>query len=180
MDMNRRGTMQNGGERSPPTINVGISGSELIATVMRRVRLAQASGNPRKALQTGLQHLEQRSLISGEERQSLSRMCDFAMIASAGGKRGVAAAERLRRLHDVMVLTSSGPIAVAVAGAVLQHTTSNEGGVSTQKLGQNPAAGFLGAVIIGGVIGGLAGGPGGALIGVIGGAVGALTDCSNP
>lgn len=176
--MNRRETMQNGGERSLPAFNVGISGGELIATMMRQVRLAQASGNPRKALRTGLQHLEQRGLIDGEERKNLSRLCDLAMIAGAGGKGGVAAAERIRRLHDVMVVTSSGPISVAVAGAVLQHTPSNVGGASTRKLGQNPAAGFLGAVIIGGVIGGLAGGPGGALIGIVGGAVGALTDCS--
>src|SRR5262245_23029736 len=125
MDMNERGTAQDG---------VGISGSELAVSVMRQVRAVQASGNPRKALQAGLQHLEQRHLINREERGSLTRMCDFAMIAGAGGKGGAAAVERLRRLHDTMVVTRSGPIAVAIAGAIVQHSTSSGGGSTALKL----------------------------------------------
>jgi hypothetical protein len=147
--------------------------------MMRHFRRAQASGNPRKALQTGLGHLELRGLISADERRSLSRMCDFALIASAGGQRAVAAVDGLRKLHDGLVLKASSPIAVSISSAIVQHFKSNERGVTpVPRRGQNPAAGLLGAVIVGGVIGGLAGGVPGALIGVVGGAIGALTDCS--
>jgi hypothetical protein len=178
MDMNRLETIPSGSERDLPPISVGLSASELIGTVTRQVAVAQAAGNARKALQVALQHLEQRSLIDDEERRSLTRMCDIAMIPSTAEKRTSPAADRLRRLHDDMVLKASAPTAVAIAGAILQHATANEAQGSAQRLGQNPAAGFIGAVLIGGIIGGLAGGPGGALIGVVGGAVGALTDCS--
>jgi hypothetical protein len=178
MTMNRAGTLQSG-ETSLTAINVGTSGSDLIATVNRQARLALASGNPRKAVQVGLQHLEQRGLISRAEHQSLSRMCDAALVGSAGGKRGLAAAERIGRLHDALVLKSSSPIAVSIAGAILQHYTAADGGFIAQR-GQNPAAGFLGAVVAGGLLGGLLGGGAGAVIGVVAGAVGALTDCSDP
>ena len=174
--MNEHGTMQVS-VSSLAQVNLGISASELIATVMRQVQLAQAAGNPRKGLQTGLQYLEQRGLITGEERQSLTRMCDLAIISSGGGKGAAAAVSRLQQMYDAMVVKTSGPAAIGIASALVQHSTPNASAVG-EKLGQNPAAGFAGAVIIGGVIGGLLGGVPGILIGVVGGAVGALTDCS--
>jgi hypothetical protein len=176
--VNERGTMQQVSESSLAKVNLGISATELIATVMRRVQLAQDAGNPRKGLQTGLQHLEQRRLINGEERQSLTRMCDLALIAVGGGKGAPAAVQRLQQMYDTMVLKTSGPTALGIAGALVQHYTSNVGAVAGEKLGQNRAAGFAGALIIGGVIGGALGGVPGVLIGIVGGAVGALTDCS--
>jgi hypothetical protein len=186
MEMNGHGTLLNGGEGSLLSTNVAISRSELVASMMRQARLAQASGNPRRAIQTGLQHLERHGLINGGERLSLSRMCDLALIAGAGGKGQLTAVEQLRQLHDAMVVKTSGPLAVAVASAILQYSTSTEAGATSQgpsqatiaRLGQNPAAGFLGAVIIGGAIGGALGGVPGALIGVVGGAIGGLTACS--
>jgi hypothetical protein len=179
MHVNERGTTRQVSENSLSKVNLGISATELIATVMRQVQLAQDAGSPRRGLQTGLQHLEQRRLIKGEERQSLTRMCDLAIIASGGGKGAAAAVQRLQQMYDAMVLKTSGPTALGIAGALVQHCTSNAVAVTGEKLGRNPEAGFAGAVIIGGIIGGALGGIPGVLIGVVGGAVGALTDCSD-
>lgn len=184
--MNLQGTVLNSDARSLPTTTIAISSSEVIASVLRQAQVAQASGNPRKAIQVGLQHLARNGLISGEELRTLSRMCDLAMIVGAGGKGRLAAVEQLRQLHDALVVKSSGPVAVSVAGAIVQRFASNDAGATTQplsraataRLGRNPAAGFVGALIVGGVIGGLIGGVPGIAVGIVGGAVGALTDCS--
>jgi hypothetical protein len=163
-------------------LGVGVGDLQLAAVREIRRILAEAGGDPRKAVQLGLQKAYSHKYISESDLESLSKLCDLSADCSMGHTPPEVAHLEARRVFDEMLVggqSTSAALAFA-SGSVGSYVTvdkSSDPPSIVYKKSNNDWESRLGNVgmLVGGAIGGTGGAMLGSAIGQIAGKI--VDDC---
>lgn len=161
---------------------IAISAGDLSVVVRREVKktLEKNRNNILGSLNTGLDELLKRDLISAQECDNLTIVCKHLIYSIRGKEDGEEAFLAIRAIyHDMLMNQQSTPTALAIASVATSAFNLERSSPLTITPETTGAGAAVGAVI-GGVIGGIVGGGLGAGIGAaIGGAAGAAIGWCN-
>lgn len=161
---------------------MAIGAGDLSIVVRQEVKkiLAENRNDVLKSLNSGLQELLERNLISAQELEDLRDVCKHLLNSIRGKEDGEDAFFSIKKIYQRMVIDQRcSPAALAIA-SVANSAFNFEKSNSVTITPETTAGGAAVGAIIGGVMGGLLGGGLGAGIGAaIGGAAGAAIGWCN-
>lgn len=161
---------------------IAISAGDLSIVVRKEVKktLESNRNDILRSLNSGLEELVKRDLISAQECDHLKDVCKHLLYSVRGKEDGEEAFLAIRTVyHGMLIDQQSTPAALAIA-SVANSAFNLEKSSPLTITPESTGAGAVVGAVIGGVIGGIVGGGVGAGIGAaIGGAAGAAIGWCN-